>query len=118
MERKRFRPDQRLRSGAQFSHVYQQGRRLGNELFSANVCANDLPQARLGLSVAVRAAGSAVLRNRWRRMIRDSFRLHQALLPGVDIVVGTRPLLRKADNAAIHASLQRLWNKIANECAR
>lgn len=52
---------------------------------------NDLPHARLGMSVN-RKVGNAVKRNRIRRLIRESFRLMQHDFPaGYDLVVVVRP---------------------------
>ena len=45
---------------------------------------------RIGLAVAVRIAGGSVQRNRIRRVIRESFRLHQHELPVADLVVSAR----------------------------
>lgn len=64
------------------------------------------------MAVAVRTAGSAVRRNRIRRVIRESFRLHQDTLPPADIVVSARAATRDARNAEMFDSLARLWDKI------
>jgi ribonuclease P protein component len=64
------------------------------------------------MAVALRTAGSAVRRNRIRRVIRESFREHQRALPAVDVVVSARAGAREAANAALFASLKRLWGQI------
>ncbi len=48
---------------------------------------NGLPHARLGMIVARRVARSAVARNYYRRLLRESFRLRQCDLGALDIVV-------------------------------
>jgi ribonuclease P protein component len=102
----------RLRSAADFKRVYANGRRMGNEFFTVNTQPNELSLARLGMSVAVRTMGNAVERNRLRRMIRESFRLHQASVPPLDIVIGARSAARSAPTAQLRASLERLWQKL------
>lgn len=85
---------------------------MGNEFFTVNAQANELPLARLGMSVAVRTMGNAVRRNRLRRMIRESFRLHQSSVPPLDIVIGARSSARTASCAELRASLEQLWQKL------
>ena len=107
----------RLHQGREFQQVYRSGRRMGNELFSVNVCRNEQNVARLGLSIAVRTMGGAVARNRLRRLIREHFRLHQAELPPLDVVIGARPRAREASAADVREGLDRLWKRIIAECA-
>jgi ribonuclease P protein component len=108
----RFKRAQRLRVPGEFKRVYAGGRRLGSEYFTLTAQANGLEFARLGLSIAVRLAGGAVERNRVRRTIRESFRLHQAQLPALDVIVGAREAVRGASGALLRASLERLWRQL------
>jgi ribonuclease P protein component len=78
---------------------------------------NDLGHPRLGLAIAVKIAGSAVERNRLRRVIRESFRLGQRELPAIDVVIGVRPPIRGVANAALRATLAVLWRKVTAACA-
>jgi ribonuclease P protein component len=64
------------------------------------------------MAVGLRAVGTAVRRNRVRRLIRESFRLHQHELPAVDVCVTARAAVRDATSPAITASLQRLWRQV------
>jgi ribonuclease P protein component len=114
----RFTPSQRLRRKSEFDRVYKEGRRHADALFALVVRFNAAPTARLGLAIAAKAVGNAVRRNRIKRLIRESFRLHQRELPAVDIVVNARSAARDATNDRIVASLEQHWRRIATTCAR
>jgi ribonuclease P protein component len=107
----------RLRRKKDFDAAYARGRRLGDGYFGMTVTANAEGAPRLGLAVAVRIAGGAVERNRIRRVIKESFRLHQGQIPAVDLVVSARAKARAAPGAQLHASLEGLWKKVADQCA-
>jgi ribonuclease P protein component len=110
--RAQFRRAQRLRRPAEFRDVYSKGRRIGNEMFAANVLANSTGTARLGMAIAVRAAGNAVRRNRVRRLIRESFRLHQRSLPALDIIISARTAAWATEASQLREGLARLWQRI------
>ena len=117
MHRLTFPAYKRLRRKSEFDAAYARGRRFGNGFFAVTVSSNDKHGARLGMAVAVRTAGNAVERNRIRRIVRESFRLHQHALPSVDLVVSARPKARGAPGAELHASLATLWKKVIELCA-
>ena len=103
----RFFPTMRLRRRADFKRTYE--RRCtaadGVLLIFANRNGLDLP--RLGLSVS-RKVGPAVVRNRWKRRLREAFRLGRHELPqGVDFVVIPKSPA-EPEFAALRDSLLRL----------
>jgi ribonuclease P protein component len=77
-------------------------------------CENGLEHPRLGLAVS-RRVGSAVTRNRWKRAIREAFRLTRPRIPpGIDLVVtprkATTPNLKE-----LRSSLPRLAQRLARK---
>lgn len=75
-------------------------------------CENGLTHPRLGLVVS-RKAGNAVVRARWKRCLREAFRLAQHELPaGIDWVAlprpGATPTMSK-----VQQSLRTLTEKLA-----
>ncbi len=103
--------DQRLTRGeritrqAEIDACYRQGRRYAGRLLRIHAKASELPHPRLAISVPGRLCDS-VRRNRWKRLIREAFRLHKEDFgPRIDIVVvPTKPpagLLRQDVEAAL-----------------
>lgn len=88
----RLRPSERLSKQREIDAVYKSGRRYHARFFRIHVKANPHPFSRLAISIP-RKVCNAVLRNRWKRLLRESFRLNKATIgPGLDIIaVPTRP---------------------------
>ena len=98
-----------MRSGLELREISRKGRRIRDSLFSVHTRANSLGHARLGLTVSRRVSTKAVIRNRIKRCVRESFRRAQGTLDGLDLVVIAQPNAGAADTAALRASLQRHW---------
>lgn len=107
----RFPKSARLLKSAEFDRVMKRRQSAGDGLIVAYAAPNDLEHSRLGLIVS-RKVGNAVVRNRWKRLLREAFRLEQSDLPqGLDIVIlprrGAEP-----DLTRLRKSLLRLAEKI------
>lgn len=113
----RFPRSLRLTHPREFSRVFAQGRRLARNALLLVICPNGLGHPRLGLAVAKRHVKSAVARNRIKRLVRESFRLHQEELPAMDVIVLVRGRLDELDNPAIRAALHRHWSEVVKRCA-
>ena len=102
-----FPKSRRLLASAEFKRVYERGVYRNDHTLVLNICSNGLGHNRLGLSIS-KQVGNAVVRNRWKRRIREAFRCSQQdYHEGVDIIVRPR---RDAicDSQAINMSLHQL----------
>jgi ribonuclease P protein component len=103
----RFPKSRRLLKSAEFDRVFQGRRSQGDGVLLLYACENGLKYSRLGLVVS-RKTGGAVERARWKRCLREAFRLAQCELPaGLDLVVLPR-VGAKPTTAAAKASLVKL----------
>lgn len=81
-----------------------------NVLFLATE--NQRPFSRLGLVVAKKNAKLAVQRNRIKRIARETFRLQQHQLQGIDTIVLARRGLDQLDNHAMQQLFADLWQQL------
>ncbi len=80
----------RLLHRSEFRRVYEQGQRRGTPLCTVFSRPNGLRETRLGITAPTRL-GSAVVRNRVKRRLREVFRLNRLTIPGGwDIVMNPR----------------------------
>ena len=70
--------------------------------------------ARLGMAVSRRVSKLAVVRNRIRRQIRETFRLQRAGLPCFDVLIIARTTAATQDNRVLREELLQLWRRLAS----
>ena len=105
---------QRLVKNRQFRAVLDHRKRVSDGLLVMYVAPNHCTWPRLGISVG-RSCGSAVVRNRFKRLIRESFRLEQDQWPdGWDILV----MVNSRWRSQYEASEKNEQNKVGLEHVR
>jgi len=96
----------------EFDAVYRAGKRRSSAHFTVFFRANELPQSRFGFSIK-KELGSAVVRNRMRRRLREIVRCHQTEIPaGWDLVIHPKSTVAKANFAALTTDLLRLLKSV------
>lgn len=107
-----FPREVRLTRGVEFQRVFQHGKRLHANGLNARAAANTVGFPRLGMAIAKKALRRAHERNRIRRLVRESFRQHQASLPAVDMVIMCRADVLTMSNTDIFQQLEGLWLRL------
>jgi ribonuclease P protein component len=105
----RFLAAEHIRARADFQRLYDTGRRLSGRLMTIFVGPNGTTTSRLGIA-ATRKIGSAVIRNRAKRLARELFRHHKPP-GGLDIVVIPRREMLDASYVTLEAEFRALLDR-------
>ncbi|MGH9386000.1 MAG: ribonuclease P protein component [Vicinamibacterales bacterium] len=96
-----FRPAEHIRKRADFERIYEIGSKCAGRLMTIFASRTEAVVARLGIA-ATRKIGSAVERNRAKRLVREIFRRHKPPA-GTDVVVVPRRVILNAPYETIEA---------------
>jgi ribonuclease P protein component len=119
----RFRRNDRLLKAAAFGRVFEKANRSQDKWFTVLCRAhgsrepNDSREpdggvgARLGLAISKKHCRKATARNRIKRIVRESFRHHQAELGNLDVVVINRSAAAGATSRQLFDSLAAHWRR-------
>lgn len=96
-----------LKKNHQFQFVYKNGKSFANRYLVMYIKENGTEQNRIGISVS-KKVGNSIVRHRVTRLIRESYRLHEAIFnSGLDIVIVARSNaasvgFNEIENALLH----------------
>lgn len=97
-----------LKKNHQFQFVYQNGKSYANKYLIMYVKENSMNGNRIGISVS-KKVGNSVVRHRVKRLIRESYRLHESIFnSGLDIVIIARQSAASAVYKDIESALLHL----------
>lgn len=106
-----------MRKNRDFQYMYDNGNSYANKYLVMITKENNTDNNKLGISVS-KKVGNSVIRHRLKRLIKESYRLHEEEFnSGLNIVVIARASAADADykqieSALLHvASLHRILNK-------
>lgn len=108
----RLRSGERIRKRPEFQRVYDSGAKVHGRFMTVFAAPNGSPVARLGVA-ATRRIGSAVIRNRAKRLARELFRRYK-LATGLDVIVVPRREMLDAP----FASLEVDFDNTIRRCTR
>jgi ribonuclease P protein component len=111
-----FPKSRRLLDPAQFREVFDLAVRSSDAHFTILARPNGQSQARLGLAIAKKNIRKASDRNRIKRFIRESFRISQSELAGLDLVVMARNAAGNADHGTLNRALLKHWVYLVKQC--
>lgn len=108
-----FDKTRRLRNKNDYEHVFSAANKTITPEFVILHCKNSLGYARLGLALSKKKIAKANQRNRLKRLLRESFRVHDKL-PAVDMIFLARQGVAKIENYSVTANLGKAWEKLIN----
>jgi ribonuclease P protein component len=103
----------RLTGKAPYDRLFKEGRKSADAHVLVLARSNGADSPRLGLAIGRKHFRSGVARNRVKRVIKESFRLHQCELRGLDVLVVARKGLGSLPVKALRAALPRHWQKLS-----
>ena len=107
-----FSKAEHIRKRAEFELIYKAGSKQSGRLMTMFTRANELSVARLGVA-ATRKIGSAVIRNRAKRLVRELFRRHKPA-SAIDVVVVPRREMLDASYARLEVEFCALLDRCKN----
>lgn len=94
-----------LQKNRDFQFIYDYGNSYANKYLVMFVKPNNMEVNRVGISVS-KKVGNSVIRHRIKRLIKESYRLHEDMFnSGLDIVVIARATAKDKNYEAIESAL-------------
>ncbi|MBC2582652.1 ribonuclease P protein component [Clostridium sp. DJ247] len=103
--------DCKLRKNIEFRAVYKRGKSFSNQLLVLYIYKNKKSTNRVGISVS-KKVGKSVIRNRVKRLIKESYRLNNYnLKTGYDLIFIARVAANGKSYSEIEEALKNLFKK-------
>jgi ribonuclease P protein component len=110
--------DIKLRTAQQFKKAFSHAKKLSSDKYYLLFKVNNLDYPRLGILIAKKNVAKATSRNRLRRKVKESFRLHQHQIKGYDVLFIAYKSLDELNNEELRQCLEKQWQYLAKHQAR
>ena len=117
MARYQLPKNYRLHRQCDYTRVLKFRQRIRVGKFEAASAPNNLQYPRLGLAVSRKVSTKATVRNRLKRLIRESFRLRKPQINGMDVIVLVRPGADRLMADEVLSMLDNIWFLLEKSCA-
>ena len=107
----------RLLTAGDYARVFKRAEKSSGKALTVLARRSDRQWPRLGLAIPRKQIRKSVERNRVKRLVRESFRRHQELLRGLDVVVIGRSDLAHKSSESLYRCLEKHWQQISARCA-
>lgn len=102
----------KIKKSEEIKQLFSQ-KKIAQNSIAIFVQPNNLAYPRLAITITKSNIKTAVARNRVKRVIKESFRLHQDIIKGYDIVVKVYKGTEFLTNIEINQCLIKLWEKLS-----
>jgi ribonuclease P protein component len=99
----------RLKTKKQIREIFHDAERISSDYFLLFLKANTLSYPRLAIIISKRSVRNAVDRNRFKRVVKESFRLHQHLISGYDVLIIASKNIAQLNNKELFRCLKKQW---------
>lgn len=106
-----FSKANRLLKASEFERTLATGTKMVSPNIVLVANKNEAREPRLGLIVS-RKVGNAVIRNRVKRQLRESFRVQKEDFAGLDVVIIARPSLSSQDSPGVKQELSKILERV------
>ena len=102
----------RLTSAPEFHNVFARNKSTHHRWLTLLARKNEHGHPRLGLVISKKCAKRAVVRNRIKRVLRETFRANQHELDALDIIAIGKSGLAEMSTHELHLLIQKQWTEL------
>ena len=108
----KFSSKLKLNNKTLLDHVFTHGKKMSTARFAIFFCSNNLNFSRVGVIISRKNAKKAVDRNKFKRIVREAFRINQHRFSSCDLVVLAYREAGRLTKKELRECLEKQWIKL------